>query len=484
MLYTTLVEYTKCCILEVVVATNKTRVIKYKKKRKINVGIIIFALIFIYMVSYVIMYINRDRISMYEVVYGKNAQSSNKTYTALLLRDEKVYTSSSSGYLNLFVREGEKTAVGETVYTIDESGTVQDLLSDASNNENTLSKDDLKELQEKIFNYSTSYKNVDFSDVYNFKADIEASVMEYISLNTISNINDILGDNTSSSVFKIFNADVSGIVSYVVDGYEGKDITNLTSEDFKKSSYSKHIYKSNDLVDSGGSIYKVIGNETWNLVFELSEEDIEKYKDDDVMKIKFMEDNTEAVGEFKIIALDGKSYGQLTLDQYMIRYVSYRFTDIQIVENDLEGLKIPKTSVVQKDFYTIPKEYATEGGNSTDKGFILQTYDEKGNATTSFITPEIFHATDTEYYVAKEILDTGSILIKPNSTDTYTVSNLATLIGVYNINNGYCVFREIDIIAETSEYYIVKSGTNYGLLVYDHIVLDSSKVKEDQIVYQ
>ena len=56
-------------------------------------------------------------------------------------------------------------------------------------------------------------------------------------------------------------------------------------------------------------------------------------------------------------------------------------------------------------------------------------------------------------------------------------------MGVYNINNGYCTFREVNIIGETSEYYIVESGTTYGLLVYDHIVLDSSLVDEDQIVY-
>lgn len=484
MLYTILVEYTKCCILEVDVATNKKRVIKYKKKRKINVGIFIFAFIFIYMVSYIIMYVSRDRISMYEVVYGKNAQSSNKTYTALLLRNEKVYKSSSSGYLNLFVREGEKTAVDETVYTIDESGTVQDLLAQAADDDNTLSKEDLKELQKKIFSYSTAYENVDFFDVYNFKADIEASVMEYINLNTISNVNDILGENTTSSVFKIVKADLSGVVSYVIDGYEGKDTTNITASDFKKSNYSKKIYKSNDLVDSNAAIYKVVNSENWEVAFSLNEEDVSKYSDDDMMKIKFMEDGIEAVGDFKIITIDGASYGVVSLDQYMVRYISSRFADIQIVEDDLEGLKIPKTSVVQKEFYTIPKEYATEGGNSTDIGFLLQTYDDNGKATTSFVKPEIFHATETDYYVAKEVFETGNVLIKPNSTETYTVSNIATLVGVYNINNGYCVFREINIIAETSEYYIVESGTTYGLLVYDHIVLDSSKVKEDQIVYQ
>ena len=465
-------------------AADRGRVVKYKKKRNINVGIVIFAIIFIYMVSYVVMYISRDRISMYEVVYGKNAESSNKTFTALILRDESVYSSPGSGYLNLFVREGEKTGVGETVFSIDESGKIKDLLASAADDENTLSESDLNKIKEKIVLYSTSFENVDFSSVYEFKGDVEASVMEFINLNTIESMDSILGENISSNVFKTVEADKSGIVSYIVDGYEGKTIDKLNGSDFDKSDYTKKLYKSGDLVEQGISIYKVVNSEKWSIVFKLSEDDVEKYSEDDKMKIRFLKDDVEAVGDFYIYSIDGSSYGVVSLEQYMVRYLSDRFTEIQIVEEQLEGLKIPKTSVIEKEFFTVPIEYATEGGNSTEKGFLLQVYDENGNITTKFVTPEIYHKTDSEYYVAKEMFEAGNVLLKPNSTETFTISSVASLKGVYNINNGYCVFREINIIGETSEYYIVESGTTYGLLVYDHIVLDSSKVSEDQIVYQ
>lgn len=465
-------------------ADKKKRVVKYRKKHNINVGIVIFAIIFIYMVSYVIMYMTRDKIAIYEVVFGKDAEASNKTYNAVLLRDETIYKSPSSGYLNLFVREGEKTSVDKTVYSIDESGRIKDLLLNAANDENTLTKSDLETIKNKIVTYSTSFEEKDFLSVYDFKGDVEASVMELINLNTIENMDDILGDNQTSNVFKAIKADKSGIVSYIIDGYEDKKVENINAALFDKSKYSKSTHKSSDLVEQGTSIYKVVNSESWNVVFELTAQDAEKYKDDDVMKIKFMQDGVVAVGDFAMKEVDGKTYGIVTLEQYMINYLDYRFTDIQIVEEHIEGLKIPKTSLVEKEFYTIPIEYATEGGNSTDMGFLLEVYDENGNITTKFVTTEIYHKTDTEYYVAKEIFEAGNILLKPNSTDTYVISNIATLQGVYNINNGYCIFREINIIGETSEYYIVESGTTYGLLVYDHIVLDSSKVSEDQIVYQ
>ena len=78
----------------------------------------------------------------------------------------------------------------------------------------------------------------------------------------------------------------------------------------------------------------------------------------------------------------------------------------------------------------------------------------------------------------------GDILIKNDSTERCAINATQKLMGVYNINNGYTVFRQINILAETNDYYIVESSTPYGLLEYDHIVLDSDDVSENQIIFQ
>ena len=57
------------------------------------------------------------------------------------------------------------------------------------------------------------------------------------------------------------------------------------------------------------------------------------------------------------------------------------------------------------------------------------------------------------------------------------------LQGVYNINNGYCVFRRVELIAETGDYFLAKQDTQYGLKVYDHIVIDATLVDENQVVF-
>lgn len=62
---------------------------------------------------------------------------------------------------------------------------------------------------------------------------------------------------------------------------------------------------------------------------------------------------------------------------------------------------------------------------------------------------------------------------------------MATLQGVYNINRGYTVFKKIEVLTSNDEYYTVKRGTDYGLSVYDHIVLDASAVTANgSVIYQ
>ena len=72
-----------------------------------------------------------------------------------------------------------------------------------------------------------------------------------------------------------------------------------------------------------------------------------------------------------------------------------------------------------------------------------------------------------------------------DSSETYTVGdNVASLTGVYNINKGYAVFKQINIFSQNDNYAIVDPKTDYGIALYDHIALDGSKVKENQLVIQ
>ena len=192
--------------------------------------------------------------------------------------------------------------------------------------------------------------------------------------------------------------------------------------------------------------------------------------------------NTTA--NFKIVkGEDGNKYGIITLSKYLIRYAMDRFMEVQIIDDVTSGLKIPKTALVSKELYVIPKKYGAAGGDDQKIGFNLQVKSE-GKTTNEFYYPSIAYSDDNHYYVSTALFEPGAILTAMDSNETYSIGKTQKFMGVYNINNGYTVFIRVNILDTTDEYYIVESGDNYGLRIYDRIVLDGSQVSENQIIFQ
>ena len=85
---------------------------------------------------------------------------------------------------------------------------------------------------------------------------------------------------------------------------------------------------------------------------------------------------------------------------------------------------------------------------------------------------------------SSSMVESGDILFREDSEESFTVSRRATLIGVYNMNKGYADFKQINILYQNDEYAIVKPNTKYGLSVYDYIVLNAESVRDDQFINQ
>ena len=109
--------------------------------------------------------------------------------------------------------------------------------------------------------------------------------------------------------------------------------------------------------------------------------------------------------------------------------------------------------------------------------------DSKGEV--EFKQIDIYDGADEgEVCVSKGDVEEGTVLVKPESSETYTVGKTKTLQGVYNINKGYAVFKKVTILCENDEYYIVQEGDSYGLYNYDHIVQNGSSVSAEEVVFQ
>ncbi len=467
-------------------AEDRNRITKYRRPVNLNIGMVIFAVIFIYVVICVIMYFKTDHIVGYSVMEG--SLTSNNIYKGIALRDEKVVTSQDAGYINYFAREGERVAVRNLIYTVDETGRLADYIKASESGENSLSESDLAELKTEITSFTNRFDCRQFSDVYNFKHNVEGTVLKLANFNILENA-DALNDASGTALINYRYAADSGIVVFSTDGYENLTLQDMKAEYFEEENYEKKYFVNNDLVAAGDPVYKLSLSEDWSIVIKVEKDlwdMLEKEKDQyDYVEVRFLKNQYTAWGKVELYTNEeGDNFVSLTFTNSMITFCTDRFIDIELLLKEEKGLKIPNTSIVQKEFFIVPKGYVTKGGKRGEYGVLLETYDDEGNAITKFVETQIYHETETEYYLDDTVLRAGNDIIMPESTEKYEVHKTGTLTGVYNINKGYADFKEISILYDNEEYSVVKSNTMYGLNVYDHIVLDASMVDDNEFIYE
>ncbi len=466
-------------------AKNK-KIVRYKKPLNINVGMIIFAMIFIYLSFSVYTYFRRDRVQFYEVTEGSIVNDRN--YTGLIFREESVNTAPRSGNINYYIREGKRAAAGSRIYSLDETGELGKFLEEHQNAAASLSPENIADLKRQLSFLCLSYNDDRFGAVYNEKYSLQAAVAEYMNFNVLDTLESQMQEQGIS--YQQIYAPQAGIVSYAVDSFDGSSPTSVTAASFDRSTYQRSVSKSGGLIEAGTPVYKMITSENWSVVFPLTEEDKAEFSEKKTLSIKPASSDLTLRGNYsQFSGSDGTSFGRLDFDRYMIQFVSERFMDFEIITEEAEGLKIPVTAVTSKDFYTIPVDYLTRGGDgdSAESGFYKEVYSESGEASIVFTPAEIYNSTEEYYYVDKREdgpFKNGDYIVKPDSNDRYQIGPTASMKGVYNINKGYAVFKLVEELVNNGEYYIVEKGTGYGLSVYDHIVLDASTVSEGQIVYQ
>lgn len=462
-----------------------TNIRKYRKPLNLNIGMIIFGVVFIYVIVCVILYFQTTHITSYEVREG--SLSTNNMYKGIIIREETVVTAGTAGYVNYYAREGERVASGDLVYTIDETGRLQEYLDSINLGENSLSDRELAEFRNDIVNFMHGFDPKNYDSVYDFKYTLKGTVLKLANTNIMDNINDINSSSELTALVDFCNAPETGIVAYWTDGYEDLTARMVTENILSEKEYSKNQLAGNELAAVDDTVYKLSTSENWSIVVLIDEERAEEFEAENYIKVRFMKNQYESWGKVYILRNeDGNTYLQLSFTNSMITFVSDRFMDIELLLNDEKGLKIPNSSIVQKEFFLIPTEYIFQGGSNGNTGVLRQSYLEDGTISSEFIETDVYYKDEeaNEYYLDTVILGTGDILYKQDSQDTYTVSRRATLIGVYNINKGYADFRQINILNQNDEYAIVESNTKYGLNVYDYIVLDVTAVSDDQFIFE
>lgn len=467
----------------------------------LNIGTMLFGVLLLYMIFSAILYLTSDKVESYQVISGP--LSRNETYTGLAVREESVYKADTDGYITYYAKEGNKINANGVIYGI---GSTM-----PSDNEAELTAEEILNIRNDMMSFSKSFNSSKFNNTYSFKYNLEGNILQYAG-SSQAGVTTLGGQ-------KITKTDRDGIVLYSMDGYEDKTVSTLTAADFDQNAYHETDLKNDGSIQTGDPVYTLITDERWSLLIPLSSKQEAKLADRTAVRVKFLKDDMTQSGDFSIVEIEGQKYGKIDFNKGLIRYAADRFLEIELVTNTVTGLKIPLSSIVTKEAYKIPDKYLTTDPKTQKPGLMIEGSDKNGNSTSSFVPVDIYARTEDEeamkaaqeeaqekmaaknsdegdeaaevvsvptqylYFVDKKGFQEGDVAVCPEDQSRFVIKDIGVLEGVYCTNQGYAVFRHIELLDQNEEYAIVSKNTVYGLSRYDHIVRNADKVSEQEILY-
>lgn len=444
-----------------------------KKRGPVNVGILIFGAVLIYLIAMMALYFLKGRITSYEVKIGKLSYSI--TATGVVLRDEKVYYADEGGDITFYASEADKVRVGSNLYSIGTAGSAAGAIA-AYEGDQSLEPQDLARLEEDVNTFQGSYDPMNFDRTYDFSYRLESELLDIYNRNILKKLQ---GQATG---LRIKTADDDGIIAYTIDGYEDLTPETVNKDVFERKDYDKRDIRVSTEIQAGDPIYKLVTSEKWSIMVPVRQEDFVNLANSgkDELEVRIEKDNMILWAQVDYMQSGKDCYLHLTFPNSMLRYLSDRYLEITVVVEEEQGLKIPNAAITEKPFYLIPKEYITSMNGSVTSVYVK---DETAAVVKKNVT--IYNEDEEREvcYIDCSALDEGTILIRTDSLQTYSVSEIGMLKGVYCINKGYAVFKQIKEVYAGEEYTIIEEGTPYGVSNYDFIALDSKVVKEDDIVY-
>lgn len=466
------------------------KVNQFHKAHHLNVGIVIFAFIFLYVLVCIILSSKETKIVGYQVKNGK--LSENRIYKGIAIRDEYPVFSETTGYVSLLVKEGERVAFNNLVYAVDETGKFSELTKKDPSESSVLSSHEMDSLRQSVMLFSRDFDETCFEDATFFSNSLNEEMKRLENRELLASIDEINSMHIND-VINFYRSTGSGIVTYYLDGYEMKTPETLSEEDFDTEQYEPLYIYNDDLVESGSFVYKYSNNENWSLCIFVSKDELTRLEEGEYVNVNFLKTQNKSWGRIHIANnFENGSIIELTFTNSMVTFAKDRFVDIELLLEEDTGLKVPNTSIANNSFFLIDKDFVTMGGNSSNVGVNKQVVSDSGDVTTKFTPVTIYKETETEYYVSMSGLNVGDILyyVAPADTTisadqplTFMVGKQGTLVGVYNINKGYADFKQIEVLYSNDEYSIVKSNSTTGLRAFDYIALDASVVTDKDFIY-
>ena len=456
-----------------------------KKSFHFNIGIIAFLMIFVYIIGHLILSVSKEELAVYQVIQSRIHESIRTT--GIILREETIVKSDNAGYLNYYVNDGEIVSKHGLVYTSDRTGEAHEYISHFLEQKKKLTASDYNSIRDLLENFEENYSDSDFSYVYDLKYQLENQAMKLGDALMADYMDEIESELGSGTFIKSYSKE-QGIVTYIEDGYENVTVADLTLEDFNTTVYEKKNLKTEEQLGEGESVYRLTKNKKWQIVIPITTKEYSKMKDSNKLNIHLHDDEFNLSCPVEFVNQSGQYYAVLTMTNYLPHFVNDRYVEVEVEVRAEDGLKIPNTAIVEKEFYKIPKAYMT-GKYSAKKTLVIKKQDSKGNVVFETMDVDIGKLeTDPEdnkqyYYVLKEDVPEHALISMADSFETMLLKDTVRLPGVYIVNRGYADFTCVDVLLENKDYTIVRSNVSNSIEQFDRIVLNGNTIENNAIIY-
>lgn len=347
---------------------------------------------------------------------------NSEEYDGLIIRDEKVLMSDSSGVLENAVSENDMVKKGKHVASVYagsvDSETQAKLkqinariaeISGSQGGNFIFDGDKTKidgQISTRVSDMMVSLNSKDLQNVAKLKGDLNVLINKKLEisgevgsgatmLNDLKNQKERYEQQLSSSKKNLY-APTPGIYSTLIDGYEqilsSSSANTMTVEGFK------NIYDSKETVQEGAEVpvCKIVNNIEWYASMLVGSEKASEMKIGQTVYIKIGESANEYVATVSYISpVDGKKcIVTVTATEYSEEALKNRKTSITLITDKYTGIKIPVEAIRVNNgvqgVYTVTEglmkfktadivykdnKYAIVRENTADRGSVL-LYDE------------------------------------------------------------------------------------------------------------
>lgn len=342
-----------------------------KTKKRINIKLIIASIIVLILVicfTYNIIALFTNPTDTFMIEKGKISDSEEAV--GYLIRDEKLFQGQNyKNGISQIKTEGQRVAKGDPIfryYTNNEEELtkkiaeldlqIQDALEQSSNiySSDIASLD--RQIEEKLSQVSLLNKK---NDIIEYKKEINNALTKKAKLTgeqspSGSYIKELISKRSKyeeqlNSGSEYIDATVSGLVSYKVDGLE-ETLTPNSFDKLTEEFLNSLKLKTGEMIPSSNESGKIVNNYNCYIATILKSDKAKKAEiDDKVQLILPTGDEVKATIEYIAEQENGSKLIIFETKNCVEKLISYRKISFEVVWWNANGLKVPNSSIVERD---------------------------------------------------------------------------------------------------------------------------------------